>query len=152
MRINQTYFLANSALGKLRKESSRPDHDLRFLVGHANILDSLMLDLAKAEHEQRRWLNKTVAGAPGEEEPACTHVETIEEEEYEQKKLETRVITVRFDSNVEEDDKRDSKLNLTPTPPRHSPLAPSTNSDSILYDESMPLSLPQPTIDTLSEK
>src|ERR1700759_4741980 len=67
MSITQTYFLAHSARGKLSKEAARADPDLRLLVGHANILDSLMLDLANAEQEQERWFNKSVSGAREEE-------------------------------------------------------------------------------------
>ncbi|KAI9788485.1 MAG: hypothetical protein M1833_003003 [Piccolia ochrophora] len=63
MSLTQTYFLAHTARGKLSKEASRPDHDLRLLVGHANLLDSLMSDLADAEQEQEQWFNQTVKGA-----------------------------------------------------------------------------------------
>lgn len=62
MSITQTYYLAHTARGKLTREASRADHDLRLLVGHANLLDSLMLDLADAEQEQERWFNQTVNG------------------------------------------------------------------------------------------
>lgn len=62
MSITQTYYLAHTARKKLTREASRPDHDLRLLVGHANLLDSLMLDLADAEQEQERWFNQTVNG------------------------------------------------------------------------------------------
>lgn len=63
MSITQTYYLAHTARRKLTREASRSDHDLRLLVGHANLLDSLMLDLADAEQEQERWFNQTVSGA-----------------------------------------------------------------------------------------
>lgn len=63
MSITQTYYLAHTARKKLSHEASRADHDLRLLVGHANLLDSLMLDLADAEREQERWFNQTVNGA-----------------------------------------------------------------------------------------
>ena len=63
MSITQTYYLAHTARKKLTREASRADHDLRLLVGHANLLDSLMLDLADAEQEQERWFNQTVSGA-----------------------------------------------------------------------------------------
>ncbi|KAJ5176194.1 uncharacterized protein N7482_002071 [Penicillium canariense] len=63
MSITQTYYLAHTARKKLTREASRADHDLRLLVGHANMLDSLMLDLADAEREQERWFNQTVTGA-----------------------------------------------------------------------------------------
>ncbi|EAW06442.1 uncharacterized protein ACLA_081300 [Aspergillus clavatus NRRL 1] len=63
MSITQTYYLAHTARKKLTREASRADHDLRLLVGHANLLDSLMMDLADAEQEQERWFNQTVNGA-----------------------------------------------------------------------------------------
>jgi hypothetical protein len=63
MSIAQTYFLAHKARAKLSSEAARPDHDLRLLVGHANMLDSLMLELADAEREQESWFNQSVRGA-----------------------------------------------------------------------------------------
>ena len=63
MSITQTYYLAHSARGKLSHEAARPDHRLRRLVGHANLLDSLMLELADAEAEQESWFNASVRGA-----------------------------------------------------------------------------------------
>ena len=51
MSITQTYYLAHKARSKLSSEASRPDHNLRLLVGHANMLDSLMLEPADAERE-----------------------------------------------------------------------------------------------------
>lgn len=63
MSITQTYFLAHKARAKLSNEAARPDHNLRLLVGHANLLDSLMLDLADAEREQESWFNQSVRGA-----------------------------------------------------------------------------------------
>jgi len=63
MSITQTYYLAHKARGKLSSEAARSDHNLRLLVGHANLLDSLMLDLADAEREQESWFNQSVRGA-----------------------------------------------------------------------------------------
>ena len=63
MSITQTYYLAHKARAKLSREAAQPDHDLRLLVGHANLLDSLMFELAEAEHEQERWFNQSVRGA-----------------------------------------------------------------------------------------
>jgi hypothetical protein len=63
MSVTQTYFLAHTARGKLSSEASRADHDLRLLVGHANLLDSLMLELAEAEQEQESWFNQSVQKA-----------------------------------------------------------------------------------------
>lgn len=63
MSISQTYFLAHKARGKLSAEAARPAHNLRVLVGHANLLDALMLELADAEREQESWFNQSVRGA-----------------------------------------------------------------------------------------
>ena len=89
MSLTQTYYLAHTARGKLSKEAARADHDLRLLVGHANLLDSLMLDLADAEREQESWFNQTVKGAAKASEES-KHIQwadtipeqVIEEEEY----------------------------------------------------------------------
>ncbi|KAH8598299.1 hypothetical protein B0O99DRAFT_616372 [Bisporella sp. PMI_857] len=69
MSITQTYYLAHTARGKLSSEASRADHNLRLLVGHANLLDSLMLELAEAEQEQESWFNQSVKKATKTEEP-----------------------------------------------------------------------------------
>lgn len=63
MSITQTYYLAHTARGKLSTEAARADHNLRLLVGHANLLDSLMLELAEAEQEQESWFNQSVKAA-----------------------------------------------------------------------------------------
>lgn len=69
MTITQTYFLAHTARGKLSSEAARGDHDLRLLVGHANLLDALTLDLQDAEREQNAWFEKTVAETRKASEP-----------------------------------------------------------------------------------
>ncbi|RDL32094.1 Uncharacterized protein BP5553_09496 [Venustampulla echinocandica] len=69
MSVTQTYYLAHTARGKLSAAAARPDHDLRLLVGHANLLDSLMLELAEAEQEQESWFNQSVKKATKTEEP-----------------------------------------------------------------------------------
>lgn len=81
MSIAQTYFLAHKARAKLSYEAARPDHNLRLLVGHANLLDSLMLELADAEREQESWFNQSVRGAsPASEERHIQWADTIVEE------------------------------------------------------------------------
>lgn len=94
MSLTQTYYVAHTARAKLSKEAARGDHNLRLLVGHANLLDGLMLDLAHAEEEQERWFNQTVHSATkASQEPkqqrvswAPQHViveeEAVEEEMY----------------------------------------------------------------------
>lgn len=51
MSVTQTYYLAHTAWGKLSSGAARADHNLRLLVGHANLLDSLMVEPAEAEQE-----------------------------------------------------------------------------------------------------
>ncbi|QSZ30919.1 hypothetical protein DSL72_000477 [Monilinia vaccinii-corymbosi] len=67
MSLTQTYYLAHTARGKLSSEAARSDHNLRLLVGHANLLDSLMLELAEAEQEQETWFNQSVRKATKQE-------------------------------------------------------------------------------------
>lgn len=85
MSVTQTYYLAHTARGKLSSEAARADHNLRLLVGHANLLDSLMLELAEAEQEQESWFNQSVKKASKTEEQkhiqwADTIVEDPEED------------------------------------------------------------------------
>jgi len=178
MSITQTYFLAHSARGKLSKEASRSDHDLRLLVGHANLLDSLMLDLANAEQEQERWFNKSLSGAKDEEESQSSQwTETIIEEpeadweaedaessddesEYDEDEdatpkasQETTVTTTEIENADDFDDDEDfGDLALTRTPSRHSPPELSADSESDSEDEHMPPSPPQPTFDAFTDK
>jgi hypothetical protein len=175
MSITQTYFLAHSARGKLSREASRSDHDLRLLVGHANLLDSLMIDLASAEQEQERWFNQSVSGATSTEEETPTHqwAETIVEEpeaDWEVEDAEstddedddeddakvifsTGATTTELEEDVEEDEEADDgELALTRTPSRHTPPELSADSDSDSEDEHMPPSPPQPTFDSFIEK
>lgn len=60
--------MAHKARAKLSREAAQQDHNLRLLVGHANLLDSLMLDLADAEREQESWFNQSVRGASAKSE------------------------------------------------------------------------------------
>src|SRR5689334_7081891 len=85
MSLTQTYYIAASARSKLGKEACRADHDLRLLVGHANLLDSLMIELQDAERQQEAWFNQTMAKASKAEEPR--HIQwsdSIAEEEEEE--------------------------------------------------------------------
>ncbi|MCJ1267320.1 hypothetical protein MMC22_007205 [Lobaria immixta] len=102
MSITQTYYLAHTARGKLSKEAARSDHDLRLLVGHANLLDGLMLDLADAEREQESWFNSTVRGAAkaSDEPKHIQWAETIPEEVFE----EDEESEAETDSDSESDD------------------------------------------------
>jgi len=163
MSITQTYFLAHSARGKLSREAARSDHDLRLLVGHANLLDSLMIDLANAEQEQESWFNKSVSGATAAEPAASAqHIETIVEEpetdweaedaeesdsDSEDDEIDAVIRTREVEEDVAEDDEASSDLALTRTPSRHSPPELSHDSDSESDEEHMPPSPPAPTFE-----
>ncbi|KAF3483001.1 uncharacterized protein GIQ15_02325 [Arthroderma uncinatum] len=60
MSLSQTYVLAHTARAKLSREAARADHELRLLVGHANMLDNLMVELAEAEKEREAWFNHNI--------------------------------------------------------------------------------------------
>lgn len=123
MSITQTYFLAHSARGKLSKEASRADHDLRLLVGHANLLDSLMIDLADAEQEQERWFNQTVSRATkgADEEPKHVQwADTIVEDPQEDWEAEDAE-----SSDDESDYDEDEDITMT-TPTRRAPSPAAT--------------------------
>lgn len=169
MSITQTYFLAHSARGKLSREAARADHDLRLLVGHANMLDSLMIDLANAEQEQERWFNKSLTGAR-EEEEEIRHEDTVVEEpeadweaedaessdesDYEEahfqpaRPLETSAMEI----DMEFDDEEDQSLALTRTASRHSPPELTIDYDSDSEEEHMPPSPPNLSVDNLTAK
>lgn len=93
MSLTQTYYLAHKARAKLSHEAAMPDHNLRLLVGHANLLDSLMMELADAEREQESWFNQSVKNAqqqqhqqPAEKRADDKHIQwadTIVEEDEE---------------------------------------------------------------------
>ncbi|KAL8913974.1 MAG: hypothetical protein Q9171_001359 [Xanthocarpia ochracea] len=182
MSLTQTYYLAHTARGKLSKEAARSDHNLRRLVGHANLLDGLMLDLADAEREQESWFNQTVKGATKSSESprhiqwADTIEEAIEDDEYSdsesdsdddveevpriavrrlpQESAPAPMATVEEDSDDEmiEDEDDDQDLTLTRT---HSNQPPELFDESDSEsDDDMPPSPPQIDIplDAFSEK
>jgi len=108
MSLTQSYYLAHTARSKLSKEAAKADHNLRLLVGHANLLDGLMLDLADAEREQESWFNQTVKGAAkaSEEPEKPKHIQwadAIPEEAVEDADWEA----LASDSDSESDDEED---------------------------------------------
>ncbi|KAG6000888.1 hypothetical protein E4U21_004940 [Claviceps maximensis] len=99
MSVTQTYYLAHKARAKLSQEAARPDHDLRLLVGHANLLDTLMLDLVDAEREQERLYNQSVRGddkTPSRRVQWADEVVEQTEEEYDESDSES-------DSEIEDE-------------------------------------------------
>lgn len=65
MSTTQPHSLAYSVHRKLLQEAARADHNLRLLVGHANLLDQFMILLATAEQEQERLLERPLYGSLG---------------------------------------------------------------------------------------
>lgn len=170
MSVTQTYFLAHSARGKLSKEASRADHDLRLLVGHANLLDSLMLDLASAEQEQEQWFTKSLSQSEeAVEEPEVdwevNDAESSDSDSDSDLDMDEEMITPTAqapvittsevdeeDAEFEEDEEEDyGDLALTRTASRHSPPELSSDSESDSEDEHMPPSPPSATFDAFTE-
>lgn len=126
MSLTQTYYLAHTARGKLSKEAARGDHDLRLLVGHANLLDGLMLDLANAEQEQESWFNQTVkSNAKATEEPKHIQwADTIPEQVEEA--VEDDFYAESSDSDSEPDDDEEEIQYAQPMPVRKAPQVQAT--------------------------
>jgi hypothetical protein len=134
MSITQTYYLAHTARKKLTREASRADHDLRLLVGHANLLDSLMVDLADAEREQERWFNQTVSGASKASHEEPRHIQwasasaVVEEPEEDADLEDTSDLESDLSDSDEEDysdfDDNDFVINTPVRRRAPSPVAP----------------------------
>ncbi|KAK3375488.1 hypothetical protein B0H63DRAFT_400054 [Podospora didyma] len=110
MSITQTYFLAHKARAKLSSEAARPDHNLRLLVGHANLLDSLMLELADAEREQESWFNQSVRGATKTEDRHIQWADSVVEEPDHDWQAEDVDSDSESDSDSEFDDDEDIEM------------------------------------------
>ena len=175
MSLTQTYYIAASARSKLGKEACRADHDLRLLVGHANLLDSLMIELQDAERQQEAWFNQTMAKASKAEEPrhiqwADSIAEDSDEDESDSDsecdddfdmvpmprhivQAPVHITTMEIDEDEEEfydDMEDDSELALTRVPSQ-SQSPPELVYEEDSDDESPPASPPQSTLD-FSEK
>ncbi|KAF2210258.1 hypothetical protein CERZMDRAFT_121885 [Cercospora zeae-maydis SCOH1-5] len=180
MSLTQTYYVASTARTKLGREAGRADHDLRLLVGHANLLDSLMVELADAEREQEAWFNQSVKKASSSEEPRHVRwINTIaENDEEDDSDLESddgsdiseedeemfnipvgnirsppvEISSHEIDADMEsDDDEYEEELALSRVPSnRHSPPELTLDSDSDSEDD-MPSS-PEQSLFELSEK
>jgi hypothetical protein len=169
MSLSQTYFIASSARAKLGKEACRPDHNLRLLVGHANLLDALMLELRDAEREQEAWFNHSVKKA--EEQPqhirwADTIVEDeddddssdsdsdseFDEAEFEMatplRRIRSPPVIITSEEIEDDDDDEDMYEDLEDSPElaltRTESHPPELIHDSDSEDDSPPASPPQP--------
>ena len=147
MSITQTYFLAQTARGKLSREAAQADHDLRLLVGHANLLDSVMLELAEAEQEQERWFNQSVSGARRASSDEPKHIkwaDTVVEDPEED--WDPEDASDDSDSDSDDSDYDDTDFlpkSTTTSAPRQSPQLPSfvptrglkTDEEEDVYDD-----------------
>jgi len=176
MSTAQTYLVAHAARAKLSREAARPDHNLRLLVGHANLLDSLMYQLAESEREQESWFNATVADhAPKEAEQHIRWVDTIQEEAAEDDsdsdeedipevplRRQTRVVVAHplytddseSDSEEEEEDEEEDLESLALVRTHSHSLSPPAlvHDESDSEDEDGPASPPQQIFERFSSK
>lgn len=157
MSITQTYYLAHKARAKLSREAAQPDHDLRLLVGHANLLDTLMVELADAEREQERWFNQSVRGASTQKERHVQFTEQIvEEEEYDSDSSDEEydedkedIVMVNTPATLENEDDLEEdyeELGLVRTSSHANSPPELVDEYDSSEDESMPPSPPQPTV------
>lgn len=144
MNITQAYFLAHKARNKLALEAAQPDHNLRLLVGHANMLDSLMLDLAKAEEEQERWYNNIVNVSPSVEE--VKQEEKTPEEAEDKSESEVEITAVEMDSSIGNDEE---ELVLTRTTSRHARPEMSLDPESSDPEEGQHMPQSPPSLDSI---
>lgn len=150
MSVTQVYSLAHTARAKLWTEASRADHNLRLLIGHANVLDSLMLELAESEQEQEPYLNRPdrQASRPTEQKHIqWAHVVVEDPEEDWQAEdadssdssssdsddysdyLHSRPVPISYDGEIEDDGTEDYE-NLTLTLESHGASPPDLEHDS----------------------
>jgi hypothetical protein len=114
MSLTQTYRIASSARTKLGREAGRPDHNLRLLVGHANLLDTLMVELADAEREQEAWFNESVRKNAKPEEPRRVQWIDAIAEEMDDEDLDSDSDS---DSDIYEEDIPSAPLRRVVSPP-----------------------------------
>jgi hypothetical protein len=127
MSVTQTYYLAHKARAKLSREAAQPDHNLRLLVGHANLLDTLMLDLADAEREQESWFNHSVRGAsPKTKERHIQWTDSIPERTEEDWGADSSDSEEDSDDEVDDDVEMADAIPLTRVASHHTfvPLSP----------------------------
>lgn len=171
MSLTSTYMVASTARSKLGREAGRADHDLRLLVGHANLLDSLMVELQEAEREQEAWFNQSVRKASKPEEPRhITWMDEIVEEEsdsddesdmgdddellFDMPARRVKTAPVEISSSEEDaeydEDSDDDELALHRTPSKHSPPELSYEEEDSDSEDECPS--PEDTVLELSEK
>lgn len=134
MSLTQSFYLAHSARRLLAKEAAKADHDLRRLVGHANLLDGLMIDIADAEREQESWFNQSVNGAVKAEEPKRTvqWADTVSETAVEDESDEER----EWDADSSEEESDEEEIDSVRPISLRRP-APTTTTVTEVEDEDM---------------
>jgi hypothetical protein len=131
MTITQTYYLAHKARSNLGREAARADHNLRLLVGHANLLDNLMLELADAEREQERWFNQSVRGASPKAQDR--HVQFAADKIVEED--ESSDDEVYDESSSDEEDFEEEEEDIVMVPAIKAPTAPTFTAKEIRGDD-----------------
>ena len=134
MSLTQSFYLAHSARRLLAREAAKADHDLRRLVGHANLLDGLMIDIADAEREQESWFNQSVSGAAKAEDPKRTvqWADTVRESAVEDDSDEER----EWDADSSDDDSDDEDVDFATSVSLRRP-APTITTVTEIEDEDM---------------
>ncbi|KAL6809115.1 hypothetical protein GGI42DRAFT_317171 [Trichoderma sp. SZMC 28013] len=130
MSITQTYYLAHKARAKLSREAAQPDHDLRLLVGHANLLDSLMLELAEAEREQERWFNQSVRNTKTSGSNNSRHIQWAD-------RIEEEAVDEEYDSDSSSDSDDESDYDEMETINTRTTIIPTTTTVKVVEDEIM---------------
>lgn len=131
MSLTQVYGVASTARSKLGREASRADHNLRRLVGHANLLDGLMIELAEAERESASWFDESIRNASQPEEPRKVQWMDQIAEEYEEETAEDSDSESDAGSDIDEEDAE--MFNSIPMPKIRS--APITIESAVLDDD-----------------
>lgn len=110
LSVTQTYMVAHQARGKLAKEARCADHNLHRLVCHANMLDTIIEALSRAEAQQQSYIQHLIHGTsqPAKTDKWTTVVrekfdEDSDSEEEEESESETEV------GEEEEDDDSDDE-------------------------------------------
>jgi hypothetical protein len=120
MSLRQTYTLAAMAKDRLYKEFAKGDFvNLRFLLGHASLVDGLTAELAEAEREQESWFNQTVSNAAAEQAaPSPKHIQwaTAVVENYEAEEEDDNDDYASSEDSSDDDDEDYSSSFYRPTP------------------------------------
>ncbi|KAH6708511.1 hypothetical protein EV126DRAFT_331181 [Verticillium dahliae] len=68
------------ARAKLSLEATQPDPNLRFMIGHLNVLEPLMLELSDAEVEHQKYFHRYASGPTKPVEFHNLQLDTVTEE------------------------------------------------------------------------